>query len=106
MPKYLVKASYSSEGTRGLLKDGGTGRMEAIEALLESIGGSLESFYYAFGEDDLIWICDLPGDADVIAMSLAVNAGGGARVSITPLVALEDIDEGVRKAVSYRAPGG
>ena len=86
MPKYLVKASYSAEGTRGLLKDGGTGRKNAIEGLINSVGGSVEAFYYAFGDDDLIWICDLPTRSDAIATyalcgfanfgSIAVMIGG------------------------------
>ena len=105
MPKYLVKASYSAEGTRGLLKDGGSGRMNAIEGLINSVGGSVEAFYYAFGDDDLIWICDLPSHSDAIAMSLAVNAARGARVTTTPLLTLDEIDDGVKKAVSYRPPG-
>jgi uncharacterized protein with GYD domain len=105
MPKYLVKASYSAEGTRGLLKDGGTGRFEAVEGLIESVGGSVEAFYYAFGGEDLFWICELPSNADLIAVSLAINAAGGARVTTTPLISLDEIDEAVQKAVSYRPPG-
>lgn len=106
MPKFLVKASYSAEGTRGLLKDGGTGRKQAIEGLIESVGGTVEAFYYAFGDDDLVWICDLPSNSDAIAMSLAVNAARGARLTTTPLLSLDEIDEGVAKAVTYRPPGG
>jgi len=105
MPKYLVKASYTAEGTRGLLKDGGTGRRDAIGALIESAGGTMEVFYYAFGSDDLLLICELPSEADLIAISLAINAAGGARVDSVPLIDIEDIDEGVRKVVSYRPPG-
>lgn len=105
MPKYLVKASYSAEGARGLLKDGGTGRSEAIEGLITSVGGAVESFYYAFGGEDLYWICELPSNADLIAVSLAINAAGGARVETVPLLSLEEMDEAVRKAVSYRPPG-
>ena len=105
MTKYLVKASYSAEGTRGILKDGGTGRREAVQGLIESVGGTMTDFYYAFGEDDLYWICDLPDHADLAAMTLAINASGGARVTTVALLTPEEVDVAVRKAVKYRPPG-
>ena len=104
MPKYLVKATYSAEGTRGLIKDGGSGRQRAVKGLIESVGGSLEVFYYSFGEEDLIWICDLPTNSDAVAMSLAVNAARGAQVQMTQLLTVEDVDQAVTKAVEYRPP--
>jgi uncharacterized protein with GYD domain len=105
MAKYLVKASYSAEGTRGLLKDGGSGRHEAVEGLINSLGGTLESFYYAFGDEDLYWICDMPGHAELVAMSLAINAARGARVSTVPLLSLDEVDSAIHKATIYRPPG-
>ena len=60
MPKYLWQASYNSDGVRGVLSDGGTGRREAIEQLVAAAGGKLEAFYFAFGEDDVYVIADLP----------------------------------------------
>lgn len=105
MATYLIKASYSAEGIRGLLKDGGTGRRDAIEALVTSRGGTLKAFYYAFGDDDLYIIADLPGNADLVAVSLAINASGGAKVKSNTLLDATEIDEAVRKAVQYRPPG-
>ena len=105
MPTYMVKASYTAEGTRGLLKDGGTGRRDAIEALITSRGGSLKGFWYAFGDDDLYIIADLPSNADIVAVSLAINASGGAKVKANTLLGADEIDEAVQKAVRYRPPG-
>ncbi|MBM3695627.1 MAG: GYD domain-containing protein [Actinobacteria bacterium] len=105
MPTFMIKASYTPEGIRGLLKDGGSGRRDAIEALVTSRGGSLKGFYYAFGDDDLYIIADLPTNADLVAVSLAINASGGAKVKSNTLLEAEEIDEAVRKAVQYRPPG-
>ncbi len=104
MPKYLVKATYSAEGTRGLIKDGGTGRQRAVQGLIESVGGTLESFYYVLGEEDLIWICDLPTPADAMAMSLAVNSARGAQIHVTRLLTVDEVDQAVSKAVVYHPP--
>jgi uncharacterized protein with GYD domain len=105
MPTYMIKASYTAEGTRGLLKDGGTGRRDAIEALISSRGGTLKGFYYAFGDDDLYIITDLPSNSDLVAVSLAINSTAGARVKVNTLLEPAEIDEAVQKAVRYRPPG-
>lgn len=105
MPTFLIKASYTAEGTRGLLKDGGTGRKDAVEALVTSRGGALKGFYYAFGDDDLLIIADLPSNADLAAVSLAINASGGAKVKANTLLDANEIDEAVQKVVRYRPPG-
>ena len=60
MPKYLAHASYTTDGLKGLLKDGGSKRREAVEQLAKGVGGTVEAFYYAFGDDDLFVIMDLP----------------------------------------------
>ena len=105
MPKFLIKASYTSDGVRGLLKEGGTARRAAVVKLIEGLGGRLESFYYAYGENDAYVISDLPDAATGIAISLAVNATGAARLSTIPLITPEEIDSACKKSVGYRAPG-
>jgi uncharacterized protein with GYD domain len=105
MPKYLVKCRYSAEGTRGLMKDGGRGRRMAVEAVVEDLGGEIEAFYYAFGEDDLYIILDMPTPADMAAVSLAVIASGGARFDTYQILDPAEIDEAREKAVHYRPPG-
>ena len=105
MPKFLIKASYTSDGVRGLLKEGGTARRAAVVKLIEGLGGRVESFYYAYGENDAYVISDLPDAATGIAVSLAVNASGVVRLSTIPLITPEEIDAASKKAVVYRAPG-
>jgi uncharacterized protein with GYD domain len=105
MPKYLITASYTAEGVKGLLKDGGSGRRAAVQKAIEGLGGKLDVFYYAFGQHDVIAIGDLPDHASVAAISLMVNASGAVRTSTTPLLTPEEIDGAVKKSVAYRAPG-
>ena len=105
MPKFLIKASYSPEGARGLLKEGGTARRAAIQKLIEGIGGKVEAFYYAYGQDDAYVITDVPDAASGIALSLAVNASGAVRLSTVPLITPEEIDAAIKKSIPYRAPG-
>ena len=105
MPKYLFQASYTAEGTKGLLKDGGTGRKAAIEQLFKSAGGKLESIYYAFGGDDLFLIGDFPDATSAASVSLTVGATGAASIKTTVLLSPEEIDAATKKSVNYRAPG-
>ena len=106
MPKILWKATYSVEGAKGVLREGGTGRRAAVEKAVASAGGTLESFYYAFGEDDVYVIADLPSNVDVAALALGVGAAGGARVTTSILMTPEEVDQAAKKAVEYRPPGG
>jgi uncharacterized protein with GYD domain len=105
MPKFLITASYTAEGTKGLLKEGGSGRRAAVQKVLDSVGGKLEAFYFAFGKEDAYVIVDVPDNASVIAVSLAVNASGVVRVSTTPLIAPDDLDVASKKSIAFRPPG-
>lgn len=105
MPKYLWRASYSTEGVKGVLKEGGTARREAVEKLLADVGGTLEAFYFAFGEDDVYVIVDLPDAATAAAASLTVGASGAVSVSTIPLLTPEEIDKAAKISVAYRPPG-
>ena len=105
MPKFMVKASYTTEGARGLPREGGTARRVAVQKMVEGLGGKVESFYYAFGDADVYVIADLPDAGSGIALSLAVNASGAVRLSTIPLITSEEIDAASRKPVTYRAPG-
>ena len=60
MSKYMFHANYTQGGLGGLLKEGGTRRREALTQTIEGVGGSVEAFYYAFGETDLYIIADPP----------------------------------------------
>jgi uncharacterized protein with GYD domain len=105
MPKFLIKASYNTDGVRGLIKDGGSKRRAAVQQLIEGMGGKLEAFYYAYGADDAVIISDMPDANAGIAISLAVNASGAVRLSTTPLITPEEIDAASKKTVAYKAPG-
>ena len=105
MPKFMIKASYNAEGARGLMKEGGTARRAAVQKLAESLGGRVDSFYFAFGENDAYVVGDFPDTAAVLAVSLAVNASGAVRVTTVPLIAPEEVDAAAKKNVAYRAPG-
>lgn len=105
MPKYLWQASYTAEGARGLLKEGGSKRQKAVEEALKSVGGKLEAFYYAFGDSDAVIIAELPDNISVAGASLAVHASGAAVTKTTVLLSPKDIDAACKKNSQYRAPG-
>ena len=105
MPKYLAHASYTVEGLKGLLKDGGTKRREVIGQLAEGLGGKLEAFYYAFGDDDVFAILDFPDNVSAMAVSMALNASGAATVKTTVLITPEEVDQATKKTIDYRPPG-
>ena len=106
MAKYLLKASYTTDGVKGVLKDGGSSRRAAVEQTVQGLGGSLESFYFAFGDTDAYVVVDLPDNATAAAISMVVNAAGGAQVTTVPLMTPEEADEATKKSVEYRPPGG
>ena len=105
MPKFLVKASYSQEGIKGVLKEGGSSRRAAVDKLITGMGGTMEGFYYAYGDADLYVIADVPDDTTMTAVSLAVGASGAGSLSTTPLIDPETVDEAAKKTVGYRPPG-
>jgi uncharacterized protein with GYD domain len=105
MAKYMIKVSYSVEGAQGLIEEGGSSRKAMVAKMLEDMGGSLESFYFSFGEDDAYVIVDVPDTVTAVALSLGVNAAGGAGLATIPLITAEEMDEASKKSVSYRAPG-
>ena len=105
MPKYLIEASYTLEGVKGLLKDGGSKRREAVEAAVKSVGGKVEAVYFAFGDPDVVVILDAPNNVSAAAMSLATNASGAVRLKTVVLLSPEEMDEAAKKSVSYRPPG-
>ena len=105
MKKYLIKGAYNADGTKGLAQEGGTGRKNAVEKMVGGMGGKVESFYYAFGQDDVYLIVELPDDIAAAAVGLKVNASGVVNISTTVLLSPEDIDAASKKTVTYRAPG-
>jgi uncharacterized protein with GYD domain len=105
MAKYLLQASYTEQGLKGLLKDGGSKRRAAAEEALKSVGGRVDAFYFAFGEADAYVIVDIPDNVSATAASLTVNASGAVRVKTTVLMTPEEVDQATKKKVTYSAPG-
>ena len=109
MPKYLGRASYTSEGLKGLLKEGGTSRREAAAKAIESLGGTLEAYYFAFGDTDVFIIVDLPDNVSATAGSLISNASGTHQFTLTALLTPEEVDQATdlakAKMAAYRPPG-
>ena len=105
MPMYLYKANYTTEGAKGLAKDGGTGRRAAVKKAVESMGGKLEAFYFAFGETDVYAIAEMPDNVSAAAFAGLVGLGGGASAKTTVLITPEEVDEIVKKTADYRPPG-
>jgi uncharacterized protein with GYD domain len=104
MAKYLLQVSYTTEGAKGLLKQGGSARRDVVAKLCEGLGGSLESFYYAFGDVDAYVVVDLPSNVSVAATSLTVAAAGAATITTIPLMTCEEIDAASKQSVEYRPP--
>jgi uncharacterized protein with GYD domain len=105
MPKYLVQANYVGEGIKGLLKEGGSSRRAVVEKLIQSLGGTMEAFYYAFGETDVFVIADVPDNASMSAIALTVAASGTVTIKTTVLITPEEIDAAGKKSPLYRPPG-
>jgi uncharacterized protein with GYD domain len=105
MAKYLYLASYTQEGLKGLLKDGGSKRKADLSASIKELKGTLESFYYAFGENDVYSIVDIPDNVSAATIALKINASGAAKVKTVVLLTPEQIDEATQIDVSYRPPG-
>jgi uncharacterized protein with GYD domain len=105
MPKYLIKVSYSAEGVKGVLKEGGSARKRAAEAAIKSSGATLESMYFAFGDDDVYCIVDGPDNASVAAASMTIGASGLVKAVTVPLLTPEEIDQAAKKTVTYTPPG-
>ena len=105
MAKYMVQGSYSLEGHKGLLKDGGSSRREATAKAVESIGGRVEAFYFTFGADDFVVIFDAPDNVSAAAVALTAAASGAVRSRMTVLLTPQEIDQAAKKSVAYRPPG-
>ena len=105
MPKYLFHGAYTQAGIQGVLKDGGTGRRKAVEALAASVGGRLDSIYWAFGKDDFYVVADLPDHAAAAALAAITGASGAVSISTVVLLTAEDLDAAVKLHPAYRAPG-
>ena len=105
MSKYLFHGSYTEEGLKGILKEGGTKRRETVKKAVESLGGTLEALYFAFGDNDFYFIADNLDNVSAIAGSLIANASGAVRLKTTVLVTPKEVDQAIKKTMDWRPPG-
>jgi uncharacterized protein with GYD domain len=105
MPKYLLEVSYTVEGAKGLVQEGGSSRRKLVTDMVKGVNGTVEAFYYAFGAADVYVIADVPDTVTAAALSLAVNQSGAAHLKTHLLMTPEEMDQAVKKAVGYRPPG-
>jgi uncharacterized protein with GYD domain len=105
MPKYLISANYTAEGMAGVRAAGAKSRVDAVTTMIESMGGRLDSFHFAFGDTDVFVIVDAPDDEAAAAVSIAINGTGAVRTRTTKLLTVEQIDEALRRTVDYQPPG-
>jgi uncharacterized protein with GYD domain len=105
MARYLIVATYNAEGVQGVIEKGGTARREAVEKLLADLGGTVESFYFAFGDADAYVTVDLPDNVTAAAAALAVGASGKVSCRTVVLLTPEEVDRATQTKVNYRAPG-
>lgn len=105
MPKFLIEASYTAEGFKGLQKDKAAGRLAAVKTALKAVDGELECLYWCLGDRDAIAIAEFPNTVAASAFATAVTASGVARTRTTALLTAQEIDAALSKTVNYRAPG-
>lgn len=105
MPKYLLQVNYTLDGVKGVLAQGGSARKAAAQAAAKSVGGKVESFYFAFGSTDVFVIADMPDNSAAAALALTVTSAGGATVETTVLLTPDEIDQASSAKVKYRPPG-
>jgi uncharacterized protein with GYD domain len=105
MPKYLVEASYASDGVQGLIKEGGSARRAELEKACASVGGKLDAFYFAFGDSDVVSIVDLPDNVTAAGTALVIASSGKVNIKTTVLLSPEEIDAAVKVSGDYRPPG-
>ena len=105
MAKYLVQGNYTAKGLEGLLREGGSSRKEAVGKAIESLGGTMESFYFAFGDIDVLGVVDLPDNISAATFALRISSAGGASVKTTVLMTPEEVDKATKNTTNYRAPG-
>jgi uncharacterized protein with GYD domain len=106
MAKFLFKVRYTGEGLEGVMKAGGSERRAAADDLAKSLGGSVESFHFAFGEDDAYVVCDLPDNKAAATLAMTVSASGRVALSTVPLLTVDEVDAiAAGRKPEYSPPG-
>ena len=106
MAKYLLKVRYTADGIQGVLRDGGSPLRAAADDLAQAVGGSIESFHFAFGDDDAYVICDLPDNKSAATVAMTVSSSGRIEISTVPLLTVEEVDAiAAGSKPAYTPPG-
>lgn len=105
MSKFLMQGSFTRDGITGLTKEGGTKRRQAVQQFFGTVGGKLETLYFAFGDTDVYAVADFPDNVTAAAVSLAANAAGFLHVKATVLISPEEMDQAAQKSEGLRPPG-
>jgi uncharacterized protein with GYD domain len=105
MPKYLFEANYTPEAVRGLKDAGASSRAKAVNDMATGLGGSLDSFHFAFGDVDAYVIVDLPDDEAAAAAAFTVAASAATKIKTVKLLTLDEADAAIARSVDYRSPG-
>ena len=107
MPLYLSKVSYTPDTWANLIGKPEDRRL-AAQSYIESVGGKLHGFWYAFGTYDGYNLWEAPDNVSMAAVALAISAGGAlSSFETTVLLTVDETMDALRKAgkVRYRAPG-
>jgi uncharacterized protein with GYD domain len=105
MPKFLIEATYSAEGLKGLQRDKAEGRTAAVKTALKALDGKLECAYWCLGDRDVVLIAELPSVAAAAALATTVSASGLVRTKTTLLLEAAEIDAALQNKIDYRPPG-
>ena len=105
MAKFMVHGSYTTEGLKGLLKEGGSGRKKAVESAVKAMGGHLEAFYFSFGKHDVVSIVDVPDNVTATALAIGIASTGTVGLETIVLLTPEEVDQATKKTLSFRAAG-
>lgn len=102
MPAYLYRVGYTSESWAAQIQKP-TNRLESITPIVKGLGGRVLSFYYAFGEDDVVLICQMPDNKAAAALALAAASGGAlSHITTTPLMTVAESMGAMRQAKRAR----
>jgi uncharacterized protein with GYD domain len=107
MPKYLVEGRYTSDGLKGLAREGGSRRRVDIAKTIESAGGKLEAIYFAFGDADFYIIFDVPDNISAAALSMVANQSRFITSKIIVLMTADEMDQAIKKTktIEFLPPG-
>ena len=105
MPRYLLKVAYSVDGIKGVMKEGAESRSTFVSKMAADLGGSVESFDFAFGQTDVFVIAEMPDDETAAAIAMSVAASGAGSIETVKLLSPAQVDKARGINTGYRAPG-